>query len=163
MHPKTAIYPGSFDPFTCGHLSLVERALKVFDKLIVALAVNVKKTPLFTVEERIQLIREACPQGDIEVVAFEGLLVDYAKSREVSIVLRGLRAMSDFEFEFQLAHLNCHLAPHIETVFMMTSQESFYISSQSVREVAAFGGKVDGLVPPNVALKLRERFRPQSF
>jgi len=162
MRSQTAIYPGSFDPFTCGHLSLVERALKVFDKLIVALAVNVKKTPLFTVEERIGLIREACPWEGVEVVAFEGLLVDYAKSRGIHIVLRGLRAVSDFEFEFQLAHMNRHQAPNIETVFMMTSQESFYISSQAVREVAAFGGNVDGLVPPNVANKLRERFRPVS-
>ncbi|MCL2011861.1 MAG: pantetheine-phosphate adenylyltransferase [Cystobacterineae bacterium] len=158
MHPRIALYPGSFDPFTCGHLSLVQRALKVFDKLIVAVAINVKKTPLFTVEERLELIREACTQEGVEVVAFEGLLVDYAKSRDVGVVLRGLRAVSDFEFEFQLAHMNCHLVPHIETVFMITSQESFYISSQSVREVAAFGGNVDGLVPPNVAAKLRERF-----
>jgi pantetheine-phosphate adenylyltransferase len=159
MRSQIAIYPGSFDPFTCGHLSLVQRALKIFDKLIVAVASNVNKSPpLFTVEERIQLIREACPQEGVEVVAFEGLLVDYVKNRNVSVVLRGLRAVNDFEFEFQLANMNHHLAPHVETVFMMTSQESFYISSQAVREVAAFGGNVDGLVPPNVATKLRERF-----
>jgi len=159
MRAPIAIYPGSFDPFTCGHLSLVQRALRIFDTLIVAVAMNVNKSPLFTVEERIQLIREACPQEGVEVVAFEGLLVDYVKSRKVNVVLRGLRAVNDFEFEFQLANMNHHLAPHVETVFMMTSQESFYISSQAVREVAAFGGNVDGLVPPNVATKLRERFR----
>ncbi|NMO23545.1 pantetheine-phosphate adenylyltransferase [Pyxidicoccus fallax] len=154
-----AIYPGSFDPLTNGHLSLIQRSLKMFDRLIVAIAVNPKKTPTFTEEERRQLIREAC--GDdprVEVEAFHGLLVDYVKRRNVGVVIRGLRAVSDFEYEFQLANMNRKLAPDIETVFMMTGEDYFYISSQLVREVASFGGDVTGLVPDNVNQKLKAKF-----
>jgi len=155
---RLAIYPGSFDPLTNGHLSLIQRGLKMFDRLIVAIAVNPKKTPLFSREERQELIREACADPRVEVDDFQGLLVDYARSRSVNVIIRGLRAVSDFEYEFQLANMNRKLAPEVETVFMMTGEDYFYISSQLVREVASFGGDVKGLVPDNVMKKLREKF-----
>jgi pantetheine-phosphate adenylyltransferase len=153
-----AIYPGSFDPLTNGHLSLIQRGLQMFDKLIVAIAVNPKKTPLFTLEERRELIRAACPDPRVEVDAFQGLLVEYAKQRQVNVLIRGLRAVSDFEYEFQLANMNRKLAPGIWTVFMMTGEDYFYISSQLVREVASLGGDVTGLVPENVHAKLVAKF-----
>ncbi|MBZ4421470.1 pantetheine-phosphate adenylyltransferase [Myxococcus sp. RHSTA-1-4] len=154
-----AIYPGSFDPLTNGHLSLIQRSLKMFDRLIVAIAVNPKKTPLFTEDERRQLIRDACGNDPrVEVDAFHGLLVDYVKRRNAGVIVRGLRAVSDFEYEFQLANMNRKLAPDIETVFMMTGEDYFYISSQLVREVASFGGDVTGLVPDNVHQKLKAKF-----
>ncbi|MCP3144478.1 pantetheine-phosphate adenylyltransferase [Pyxidicoccus xibeiensis] len=153
-----AIYPGSFDPLTNGHLSLIQRSLKMFDRLIVAIAVNPKKTPLFTEDERRELIRDAVKDDRVEVDAFHGLLVDYVKRRNVGVIIRGLRAVSDFEYEFQLANMNRKLAPDIETVFMMTGEDYFYISSQLVREVASFGGDVTGLVPDNVNTKLRAKF-----
>lgn len=154
-----AIYPGSFDPLTNGHLSLIQRSLKMFDRLIVAVAVNPKKTPLFTEDERRQLIQDACGNDPrVEVDAFHGLLVDYVRRRHGAVIIRGLRAVSDFEYEFQLANMNRKLAPDIETVFMMTGEDYFYISSQLVREVASFGGDVTGLVPDNVNQKLKAKF-----
>lgn len=156
---RTAIYPGSFDPMTMGHLSLVQRGLRMFDRLIVAVAHNPKKQPLFNREERVALIRGAV--GDdprIEVDSFEGLLVEYARRRNVPVVLRGLRAVSDFEYEFQLANMNRKLHPGLETVFVMTGEDYFYVSSQLVREAAMFGGNVEGLVPPNVLEALRARY-----
>ncbi|AGC45839.1 pantetheine-phosphate adenylyltransferase [Myxococcus stipitatus DSM 14675] len=153
-----AIYPGSFDPLTNGHLSLIQRSLKMFDKVIVAIAVNPKKTPLFTEDERRDLIREAVQDPRVEVDAFHGLLVDYVRRRGGSVIVRGLRAVSDFEYEFQLANMNRKLAPTVETVFMMTGEDYFYISSQLVREVASFGGDVTGLVPPNVHEALKAKF-----
>jgi len=155
---RIAIYPGSFDPLTNGHLSLIQRGLQMFDRVIVAVAFNPKKVPLFSVEERKQLIREACPDPRVEVDAFQGLLVEYAKRRGVNVLLRGLRAVSDFEYEFQLANMNRKLAPGIETVFMMTGEDYFYISSQLVREVASLGGDVDGLVPPSVLARLKAKY-----
>ena len=155
---RTAIYPGSFDPLTNGHLSIIQRALQMFDRVIVAVAVNPKKVPLFTEEERKEFIREACPDPRVEVDAFHGLLVEYANRRGVNVLLRGLRAVSDFEYEFQLANMNRKLAPGIETVFMMTGEDYFYVSSQLVREVASFGGNVEGLVPPNVLKVLRAKY-----
>lgn len=156
---RAAIYPGSFDPVTNGHLSLMKRGLELFDKLIVAIAVNPKKTPLFSTDERRELIREACDDPRIEVDAFQGLLVDYAERRGIRAVLRGLRAVSDFEYEFQMANMNRKLAANrIETVFMMTGEDYFYISSQLVREAAALGGNVEGLVPKNVLEKLHAKF-----
>lgn len=156
---RSAIYPGSFDPLTNGHLSLIQRGLKMFDSLVVAIAVNPKKTPLFSVEERRELIKEALGNDPrIEVADFQGLLVDFAKARGINVVLRGLRAVSDFEFEFQLANMNRRLSPELETVFMMTGEDYFYISSNLVREVASFGGNVEGTVPPNVLEKLKARY-----
>jgi len=156
-----AIYPGSFDPLTNGHLSIIQRGLKVFDRLVVAVLNNPKKTPMFSVDERRQLIREACPDPRVEVDDFQGLLVHYTRRKGIHLVLRGLRAASDFEYEFQLANMNRELDSQFESVFMMTGQDSFYISSQLVREVASLGGDVEGLVPPNVFRKLRERFPRQ--
>jgi len=153
-----AIYPGSFDPLTNGHLSLVQRGLEMFDGLVVAVAQNPTKTPLFTLEERKQFIGEACPDPRVEVDGFEGLLVDYARRKGVSVILRGLRAISDFEYEFQMANMNRKLAPKIETVFMMTGEDYFYVSSKLVREVASLGGSVKGLVPANVLRKLQSKF-----
>jgi pantetheine-phosphate adenylyltransferase len=156
---RSAIYPGSFDPLTNGHLSLIHRGLKMFDSLIVAIAVNPKKTPLFTVDERKAMILEALGNDPrIEVADFQGLLVDFAKSRKLNVVLRGLRAVSDFEFEFQLANMNRRLSPELETVFMMTGEDYFYISSNLVREVASFGGNVEGTVPANVLEKLKAKY-----
>ncbi len=154
-----AIYPGSFDPLTNGHLSIIQRGLKMFDRLIVAIAVNPKKTPTFSMEERRELIQDAVKHDPrVEVDSFTGLLVEYAQKRNIHVLLRGLRAVSDFEYEFQIANMNRKLAPSIETVFMMTGEDYFYISSNMVREVASFGGDVSGLVPPNVHDKLRAKF-----
>jgi pantetheine-phosphate adenylyltransferase len=159
---RLAIYPGSFDPLTNGHLSIIHRGLKMFDRLVVAIAVNPKKVPLFTLEERRELIRDAVQDDRVEVDSFQGLLVEYAKQRKVNVLLRGLRAVSDFEYEFQLANMNRKLAPDIETVFMMTGEDYFYISSQLVREVASLGGDVTDLVPPNVYTKLKSKFAARS-
>lgn len=157
---RSAIYPGSFDPLTNGHLSLIQRGLKMFDSLVVAIAVNPKKAPLFTVEERKEMILGAIGNDPrVTVDDFQGLLVDYAKKRNMNVVLRGLRAVSDFEFEFQLANMNRRLSPDIETVFMMTGEDYFYISSNLVREVASFGGNVEGAVPANVLEKLKAKYK----
>lgn len=156
---RVAIYPGSFDPLTNGHLSIIHRGLQTFDGLIVAIANNSKKTPLFSVEERKAFILEAIEDDPrVEVDAFEGLLVSYARSRGVPTILRGLRAVSDFEYEFQLANMNRKLDPACDTVFMMTGEDYFYISSRLVREVASLGGDVGGLVPPAAAAALRRKF-----
>jgi len=157
--PRLAIYPGSFDPLTNGHLSLIHRGLKIFDGLVVAVANNVGKKALFSLEERTHLIQEAVgAEPRVEVDHFETLLVDYAKRRKIHTVLRGLRAMSDFEYEFQLANMNAKLDPDFESVFVMTGQDYFYVTGSLVREVASFGGDVTGLVPPNVAEGLRRKF-----
>jgi len=153
-----AIYPGSFDPFTSGHLDIVQRAAQLFPRLIVAVAVNVGKMPTVTVEERGQMLQESLEgMEQVEVDSFSGLLVDYARQRGARIIVRGLRALSDFENEFQMAHMNRRLHPDLETVFMMTSQEHFYVSSQTVKEVAFFDGNVSGLVPEPVLRRLRNQ------
>jgi len=160
--PRTAIYPGSFDPLTNGHLAIIQRGLKVFDRLIVAVANNVAKTPLFTVDERQALIRDALGHDPrVEVDAFEGLLVDYCRKTGVHTVIRGLRAVSDFEYEFQLANMNRKLLPDFEAVFVMTGEDYFYVSARLVREIAKFKGDVTGLVPANVAEGLRRKFAPR--
>lgn len=156
--PRIAVYPGSFDPITNGHVDIVQRALTVFDRVIVAIANNVRKAPLFSVEERKQHILDAVGRdARVEVDAFEGLLVDYVEARGARIVVRGLRALADFEYEFQLAHMNRRLGKGIDTIFLMTSEKDFYVSSSLVKEVAQFGGKVSGLVPPSVEKALHER------
>jgi pantetheine-phosphate adenylyltransferase len=155
---RRAIYPGSFDPLTNGHLSLIQRGLKIFDALIVAVANNVEKSALFTYDERMAFIREAVNGDDrVEVDSFDGLLVDYAKKRGVHTVLRGLRAVSDFEYEFQLANMNRKLDPDFDSVFVMTGEDYYFVSARLVREVARFGGDVSALVPPNVAAGLKKK------
>jgi pantetheine-phosphate adenylyltransferase len=152
---KVAVYPGTFDPITNGHADIVRRSLALFDHVVVALAENVRKAPLFTVEERRAMINEALGSDPrIEVDAFSGLLVDYCKRRRAGAVIRGLRALADFEYEFQFAHMNRHLAPEVETLFLMTSEESFYVSSSLVKEVALMGGDVSRMVPPAVVKAL---------
>ncbi|MFL5261785.1 MAG: pantetheine-phosphate adenylyltransferase [Anaeromyxobacteraceae bacterium] len=158
MAPRRAIYPGSFDPLTNGHLSLIQRGLKMFDGLVVAVANNPDKTPLFSVPERMGFVRDAV-KGDprVEVDSFDGLLVSYANQRGIHTVLRGLRAVSDFEYEFQLANMNRKLDPEFDSVFVMTGEDYYFISARLVREVARFGGDVAGLVPPNVLAALARK------
>lgn len=154
-----AVYAGSFDPITRGHEDLVRRSRAFVDELVVAVATNSTKSPLFTVEERVELIRATVgTQSGVGVRHFNGLLMDFARSVGASLVIRGLRAVSDFEYESQMAIMNRHLAPRIETVFMVPSVETTYISSSIVREVARYGGDVTGLVAPVVADALRAKF-----
>ena len=156
----TAIYPGTFDPITHGHTDLVERATRLFDHVIVAVAANPLKKPVFSVEERIDMARSALADIDrIEVCGFGTLLVDFAREKRASVILRGLRAVSDFEYEFQLAGMNRKLAPGIETVFLMPAEQYAYISSSLVREIAALGGDVSSFVHQRVMAALGERMR----
>ena len=158
--PRIAVYPGTFDPITNGHVYILKRSLKIFDRLVVALAENVRKTPLFSIAERREMIAEVVDHDPrIEVDAFSGLLVDYVRQRGATTVIRGLRALADFEYEFQAAHMNRHLAPEVETIFLMTSEESFYVSSSLVKEVALMGGDVSRMVPPAVAAGLSKKFQ----
>jgi pantetheine-phosphate adenylyltransferase len=158
MPKRTAIYPGSFDPLTNGHLAIIQRGLKVFDRLVVAVANNPEKRPLFTAAERKVMIADAV--GDdprVEVDSFDTLLVDYVRRRGIHTVLRGLRAVSDFEYEFQIANMNRHLLPDLETVFVMTGEDYFFVSARLVREVATFGGDVAAFVPANVLEALKQK------
>ena len=148
---KIGVYPGSFDPITNGHLDIIERGSKVFDKLIVGVLVNVDKKGLFDYPERVELIqRVTATYKNVEVRCFEGLLIDFMKKEEASVILKGLRAFSDFEYEFQMALMNNKLDPEVETVFMMTSAQYSYLSSSAVKQVAKFGGPIEGLVPDEV-------------
>ena len=151
-----AVYPGTFDPITNGHLDVLTRALGIFQRVIVTIAPNIRKNPLFSTDERMQFIRDALPEhaGRLEFAVFEGLLVEFCRSRNASVIVRGLRALADFEYEFQFAHMNRHLAPEVETMFLMTSEESFYVSSSLVKEVALMGGDVSRMVPPAVVAAL---------
>lgn len=156
---RTALYPGSFDPITNGHVDIVHRGLRMFEKVIVAVASNIRKTPLFSDEARMSMIRQTfSDETRVEVSLFSGLLVDYARQRGVSAVLRGLRAVSDFEYEFQMASMNRRLAPDVEFLFLMTGEKHYYVSSSLIREVAANGGDVAELVPDTVGPHLRARF-----
>jgi len=158
---RVAIYAGTFDPITRGHEDLMTRSLAFAERLIVAVARNVTKTPVFTAEERVALIREAVAgEARIEVRSFDGLLVDFVRSVDARLLIRGLRAVSDFEYEYQMALMNRHLAPGVETVFMVPSLDTTYISASMVREVARFGGDVSGLVHPAVAKALRAKLGP---
>ena len=159
MSQRIAVYPGSFDPITYGHMDIIERGLKVFDKIIIAVARNSEKKSLFTIEERITLIKEAFDNDPrIETDTFEGLLVDYVSNKGANVILRGLRAVSDFEYEFQIAQMNHNLENEIETLFMMTSVPYGYLSSSIVKEVASLKGPVEEHVPPVVREALKEKF-----
>jgi pantetheine-phosphate adenylyltransferase len=156
---RTAIYPGSFDPVTNGHVDIVERGLNIFDKIIVAILRNPAKEALFTVEERKQMIETSLNRNsNVEIDVFDGLLVDYAKKRNAVAILRGMRAVSDFEYEFQLALMNRKLNREIQTVFLMTGLRWIFISSSIIKEAASFGGNINGMVPPIVSRKLKEKF-----
>ena len=160
---RIAIYAGSFDPITRGHEDLMMRTLGFVDRLIVAVARSVGKAPVFTLDERVKLIREAVADDKrIEVKSFDGLLVDFARSVDANVLIRGLRAVSDFEYEYQMALMNRHLAPGLETIFMVPSLDTTYISASLVRDVARFGGDVTGLVHPAVAKALRAKFHAGS-
>jgi pantetheine-phosphate adenylyltransferase len=157
---RIAVFPASFDPVTNGHLDLVARARAVFDELVVAVARNVGKDGTFALEERLEMLRAVlADESGIRVTSFDGLLVDYARQIGAKVVIRGLRAVSDFEYEFEMALMNRHLYPEVETLFMMTSQSFFYVSSSRLKELVRFGADVEDFVPPIVAKKLREKLR----
>ena len=161
---KLAVYPGTFDPITNGHVDILERSLALFDEVIVAIAVNPRKQPLFTVEERSDLIRGAVPAGTrarVRCDSFDGLLVEYCKRQGSRVIVRGLRALADFEYEFQFALMNRRLENEVDTVFFMTDERNHYVSSSLVREVAGLGGDISGFVPPAVAKALAEKLGPQ--
>ena len=148
---RTAVYPGSFDPPTFGHLDIIERSARVFSRVTVAVAMNIRKNAMFTTRERVDMLRRLTASlPNVEIDTFRGLLVEYAQKKGAHVLVRGLRAISDFEYEFQMAHMNKKLAAEVDTVFMMTGERYSYISSNIVKEIASFGGKIDDLVPPLV-------------
>jgi pantetheine-phosphate adenylyltransferase len=156
--PRVAVFPGSFDPLTSGHVDIIERGCAIFDRVIVAVLINADKTPLFTVDERVAMIREVCEnQPGVAVDTFDGLLVDYARRQHATALIRGLRAVSDFEYEFQMALMNRRLNHDLETVFLMPAEQYTYTSSRLIKEVFRLGGKVSGLVPPVVEQRLRQK------
>ncbi len=159
MKKNIAVYPGTFDPITNGHIDLIKRSLGIFDEVIIALAPNPKKIPLFTPDERLGMIKTATKGlQNVKIDIFNGLLVDYAKKKKANAIIRGLRAVSDFEYEFQMALMNRRLDNKIETVFLMPSEEYSYLTSSIIKEIAAFKGSVNGLVPKIVAKKLNKKF-----
>ena len=156
---KIAVYPGSFDPITYGHLDIINRGLKVFDEVIVAVACNSQKNSLFNFDERVEMIRQVVgDQERVSVDTFTGLLIDYVASRKANVVIRGLRAISDFEYEFQIAQMNSCISQNVETLFMMTSLQYGYLSSSIVKEVCSLNGNIDGFVPPEVKAALRAKY-----
>ena len=156
--PTLAVYPGSFDPLTNGHVDIISRGGRMFDRIIVAILANAEKSPLFTIPERVDLARAVFKSHPhVEVDTFEGLLVDYVERRRAQVIVRGLRAVSDFEFEFQMALMNRRLNEGIETVFMMPAEQYTYISSRLIKEIVSLGGRVSGLVPELVERRLREK------
>jgi pantetheine-phosphate adenylyltransferase len=156
--PTLAVYPGSFDPLTNGHVDIILRGARLFDRIIVAILLNSEKKPLFTAEERVEIARAVFrDQANVEIDTFDGLLVEYVERRRAQVIVRGLRAVSDFEFEFQMALMNQRLNPRIETVFMMPAEKYTYISSRLIKEVFALGGRVNGLVPDMVEAQLGEK------
>jgi pantetheine-phosphate adenylyltransferase len=160
---KTAIYPGSFDPITNGHIDLMERATQIFDKVIVAVANNTQKKPLFTSQERIEMIKQATKDiKGIEVEAFDGLVIDYAKKKKVNVLVRGLRMLSDFEYEFQMALTNRRLAGNIETIFLMPSEQYSFTSSTLLKEAASLGADLTSFVPSFVEKSLKERLKREN-
>jgi pantetheine-phosphate adenylyltransferase len=153
-----AVYPGSFDPLTNGHVDIISRGARMFDRIIVAMLVNAEKSPMFSMAERVEIARDVFKsEPKVEVDTFDGLLVDYVERKQAQVIVRGLRAVSDFEFEFQMALMNRRLKPQIETVFMMPAEQYTYISSRLIKEVFALGGRVHGLVPELVEQRLREK------
>jgi pantetheine-phosphate adenylyltransferase len=157
--PTLAVYPGSFDPLTNGHVDIITRGARLFDRIIVAILVNAEKAPLFSMPERVDIAREVFGSyPNVEIDTFDGLLVDYVQRREAQVIVRGLRAVSDFEFEFQMALMNHRLNGQIDTVFMMPAEQYTYISSRMIKEVFSLGGRVDGLVPETVEDRLKGKF-----
>lgn len=157
---RIAVYPGSFDPITNGHLDVIERASRLYDKLVVGVLSNVSKQPLFTAEERVKMIAQVTGHLDnVEVASFTGLLVDFAKSKKATVIVKGLRTVADFEYEFQMALLNKALNPEYETMFMMTDTKYSYISSSMVRELAGFHGDLTGLVPCEIIEAIKEKYK----
>lgn len=161
--PTLAVYPGSFDPLTNGHVDIITRGARLFDRIVIAILVNADKTPLFTKEERVEIAREVFKHvPNVEVDTFDGLLVDYVEKRKADVIVRGLRAVSDFEFEFQMALMNQRLNARIETVFMMPAEQYTYTSSRLIKEVFRLGGRVHGLVPDMVEERLRRKIAART-
>jgi len=154
---RRAIYPGSFDPITMGHLDIIERSANLFDEVVVALLLNIDKQPMFTPEERVDMIREVTPWSNVKVGTFEGLLVHYAVEQQAQFVVRGIRAISDYEYELQMALMNRRLEPSVETVFLMAGEAYSYISSRLIKEVFKLGGSINGLVPELVEKRMRDK------
>lgn len=158
--PRLAVYPGSFDPLTNGHVDIIQRGVRLFDRVVIAILFNIDKAPLFSIDERVEIARQVFQdEPRVEVDTFRGLLVDYVRRRQATAIVRGLRAISDFEYELQMALMNRRLNPDVETVFMMPAEPYTYVSSRLVKEVFALGGSIAGLVPEVVEARLREKHR----
>ena len=158
---RTAVYPASFDPITNGHLDLIDRSLRLFDEVVVGVASNVGKSGVFGVDERIEMIRDAVGERDnMRIEVIEGLLVDYVRSINARVIIRGMRALADFEYEFEMAMMNAHMYPDVETVFLMTSSKWFYVSASRMRELVSFGADVSDFVPKLAAQRLKEKLGP---
>ncbi len=155
---NVALYPGSFDPITVGHVNIIERGLRLYDRVVVAVARNISKTALFTIDERLEMVRDVFPDDPaLSIESFDGLLVDYVRERDIDVILRGLRAVADFEYEYQMANMNRHLDDQVETVFLMAAPNTFYVSSRLVKEVATLGGDISSVVPTAVVDRLNAR------